>query len=360
MLKVGNVMKMEENYIDKAIEAVRTCLDKVPFVKLGEIVRDPLLFEARPDLIVRVNTSSGEITLVVEIKASGQPRIVRNAIDQLQTMIAGSMRYYGVLAAPYIAEASADLCRRAGIGYIDFSGNCRLSFGQVYIEITGQPNKYAEKRDLRALYSPKASRVLRVLLNQPSKPWKLMELAREADVSLGQVANVKQMLLDREWLKIIPEGLYPFNPQDLLADWAENYSYLKNRVIEFYSLLSVNDLEYKIARACTELKINYAFSGFSAAARLAPMVRYQKASLYIPGDAAVRQLQEKLELREAPTGANLMLMIPYDEGVYYGAKNIADVKIVSPIQAYLDVKSYKGRGEEAAVEILRNVIMPTW
>jgi hypothetical protein len=35
-------------------------------------------------------------------------------------------------------------------------------------------------------------------------------------------------------------------------------------------------------------------------------------------------------------------------------------KIVSLIQIYLDLKSYKGRGEEAAEVLLRDVIKPKW
>lgn len=323
-------------------------------------MQEPFLFEKRPDLMAKVDTSNGEITLIVEIKASGQPRIARDAISQLQNLIVGNNRYYGVFMAPYIAEASANICKKAGIGYVDFSGNCRLLIGQIYIEVMGQPNKYAEKRDLRSLYSPKATRILRVLLNQPRKTWKLQELANKANVSIGQAANVKQMLLDREWLKIAPEGIYPFNPQNLLAEWSENYTFKKNEVIDLYSLLPLNDLEIKIAEICRELNINYAFTGFSAAARLSPMVRYQKAMVYIPDQKALQKLQDKLELKRVPSGANLMMMIPYDEGVYYGGIRKDNIQIVSPIQVYLDLKSYKGRGEEAAKEIYKEVIMLKW
>jgi hypothetical protein len=37
-------------------------------------------------------------------------------------------------------------------------------------------------------------------MNNPGKTWKIQDLANEAGVSLGQVANVKKLLLDREWI----------------------------------------------------------------------------------------------------------------------------------------------------------------
>lgn len=71
-------------------------------------------------------------------------------------------------------------------------------------------------------------------------------------------------------------------------------------------------------------------------------------------------LLEQAGLKEVPSGANVSLMIPYDEGVYYEAREIDALKIVSPIQLYLDLKGYRGRGEEAAEAIWRMVFTELW
>jgi hypothetical protein len=65
-------------------------------------------------------------------------------------------------------------------------------------------------------------------------------------------------------------------------------------------------------------------------------------------------------LKEVESGANLMFLGPYDEGVFYGTQVIDDIRIVSPFQIYLDMKGYRGRGEEAAEVLLRDVIKPKW
>jgi len=66
-------------------------------------------------------------------------------------------------------------------------------------------------------------------------------------------------------------------------------------------------------------------------------------------------------LKEVESGANLSLLVPADEGVLYGAQKAADgAQLVSPLQAYLDLKSYRGRGEEAAQAVFEQVLKPTW
>jgi hypothetical protein len=260
--------------------------------------------------------------------------------------------------APYISPQAAEICLKDGVGYIDYAGNSYLSFGQVYIEQTGRPNPFRTRRDLTSLYSPKASRVLRVLMNNPGKTWRMQDLANEARVSLGQVANVKKLLLDREWITTQQDGFSLIEPWKLLEEWSNGYTYRKNQVRNFYSLKGILEIEADLARVCSEESIEYALTGFSGAARFAPAVRYNRAMAFVynmPEDAV-----SLLNLKEVESGANVMLLRPFDEGVFYGTQVIDDIRIVSPVQIYLDLIGYKGRGGEAAEVLLRDVIKPKW
>ena len=228
----------------------------------------------------------------------------------------------------------------------------------MYIEQTGNQNPFSLKRDLRSLYSPRAERVLRVLLNGPGRAWKTQELSLEAGVSFGQVSNIKKLLSDREWIERSSKGFTLKEPEKLLTEWAENYSYRKNTIREFYTLKSLAEIETEIATVCTENKVKYALAGFSGAARIAPFVKYQRAMAYT--DSSVEKIISLFSLKEVTTGANVLLFTPYDEGVFYGVKEIDNVRTVSPVQLYLDLINMKGRGEEAANEILGKVIKPAW
>jgi len=53
------------------------------------------------------------------------------------------------------------------------------------------------------------------------------------------------------------------------------------------------------------------------------------------------------------TGGNVSIVLPYDEGVFYGVSQVGGVKIVSKVQLYVDLFNYPARGEEAAEMMLR-------
>lgn len=348
----------ENEVLQQGEQAIRNCLDRVPFLKIRDFQVEPDFSGRRPDFVVRVETIGGEYNLVVEAKSSGQPRVARRAIDQLRVYSEGVPNPYPVLLAPYVADATAQLCARDGVGYIDLAGNCRLSFGQVYIEQCGKENPFSEKRELRSLYSPKAERILRVLMTSPRKAWKVQELASEADVSLGLASKVKQILKLREWLAPRSKGVRLLDPEAALTEWAGEYRYSKHRAVDFYSLVSGSELEKQVALAAETSNIRIALTGFSAAVRYAPAVRYRRSMIYCAGEAAA--IAQKLDLKQVSSGANLTLIQPYDEGVFYGVEPRDGLPVVSAIQTYLDLMKQLARGEEAAAALLQETIRPSW
>ena len=303
---------------------------------------------------------SGDRPLMAQIKLNGEPRQAREAINQLYRAREHFPGAYPLFIAPYISPRVAALCEEEGVGYLDLAGNCRLAFDQVYISEGGHPNPYNEKRPLRSLYAPKAERILRVLLTHPAHRWKMQELAQEADVSLGQAAKVKALLADREWIRTEPEGLVLCDPPTLLTEWSENYRYRRNNIREFYSLQSVMEVERALGACAEERKVRYALTGFSGAARIAPFVRYQKATAYVASEEELETLMARLRLKPVSSGANVSLILPYDDGVFYDARVADGLRIVTPLQSYLDVQSLAARGREAAEAVWREALQPQW
>lgn len=347
-------MKISALEMEKtAEEALRACLEEVPFLKIQRILKKGEKDGMQPDLLVEVASPAGHQILFVEVKANGQPRYVRQATNQLYRYRQKFPNAYGVFLAPYISPRSAGICTEEGIGYVDLSGNCRLCFDQVFIKREGQSNPFAQKRDLRSLYSPRATRVLRVLLTHPKRAWKVVELAGEAQVSLGQASNVKRLLEDREWLRVGAEGFTLERPEELLLEWAENYSFRKNPILDCYSLERTAEFEAQLAEYCARNAVRYALTGFSGAVRIAPAVRYQRSFAYLEGN--LEEIARQLRLKEVPGGANVSLLSPYDEGVFYGTREVEGIRVASPIQVYLDLIGFRGRGEEAAQPILERI-----
>jgi hypothetical protein len=71
-------------------------------------------------------------------------------------------------------------------------------------------------------------------------------------------------------------------------------------------------------------------------------------------------LFELLGLKPVTSGANVTLLGPYDEGVFYGSQDREGTQVVSSVQVYLDLKNIRGRGEEAAQALLDQVISKIW
>jgi len=345
----------ELEFIEKLPEIVRECLSDVPWVTVSDIHREP---ETRVDCIADIRVDDHPYRLAFEAKSEGQPRFARDAVNQLLVATAVARDVYPVFVAPYISPAAAKICREKNVGYLDQAGNCRLVFDRIFILREGRANPFKVSRSLKTIYQPVSSRVLRVLLCDPKRNWKLVDLQKEAGVSLGQVYNVKEALLNREWVSEAEEGIRLTAPAQLLDDWAKTYSFRKNEVFDFYSLESVVEVEAKLAEVCRGEQIQYGLTSFSAAARLAPSVRYKRAFAYVSGD--INRVSAMLNLKPVTSGPNVTVLKPYDQGVFYGMKQNEGTNLVSSVQVYLDLKSYHGRGEEAAEEIRKQVLEPSW
>lgn len=333
-------------------------LKEVPAVRVDTSPKKRQLRGSGADLSLGLLAGKEHWEILAETKSSGEPRVIRGTIQQLQAYLSGSPRRYGVVAAAYIGARSQEICKEAGVGYLDLAGNCRLAFGQVFIERRGFPNPKIERRPLRTLFAPKAGRVLRMLLEDPKRSWQVQAVAREAQVSLGLAFKVKQRLLDLEYAQEEEKGMRLTRPEDLLRQWAVTYSYLKSNALDCFASGDPPELERALATHCRENRLTWAFTLFSGAARVAPFARYSRGFAYVAGDPA--KLASELDWKSVPSGANFTFLTPFDEGLLYGAREVNGDMVVSDVQLYLDLAGYKGRGEEAATFILEQRLRPRW
>lgn len=351
---------MREQQLEKQVkERLQRLFEEVPFLRVRRWQREARTLEGkRADLSAEVLAKGEPWRLLVEVKSSGEPRYVRGAVQELRSLLSDKRRAYGIVSAPYISAEAGKICRDEGMGYLDLAGNCGLIFANLFIERQGIPKPPQERRPLRSLYAPKAGRLLRALLEEPRRPWTLQALAEEAGVSLGLAFKVKQRLLDFEFVAEGNEGLALEKPEELLRQWGANYSYAKNDAFECYSQGDPAQLEAALAGYCRKAGARYAFTMFSGAARVAPYARYLKGTTYVTGDPS--EIAKRLEWKQVSSGANFTLLRPYDDGVFYEAREINGDSVVSDVQLYLDLVGSKARGEEAATFLLEQRLRPKW
>ncbi|GAG48719.1 unnamed protein product, partial [marine sediment metagenome] len=191
--------------------------------------------------------------------------------------------------------------------------------------------KPAEKKRQKSLYSPVSTRILRALLQEPKKTWSIKFLSSATQVSLGYTHRVVEKLLDEKIIQRNDNYLLELkDPQRLLNQWREEYSYRQNTIHPFYTFEKSKELFFKkLVNISTSKEIEYALTLHSGASFLAPYVRYTDIHLYI--GSSLEALKETLDLRPVESGANLYLIEPYDRGVFQGVQTVNQLKIVSNI-----------------------------
>jgi len=260
-----------------------------------------------------------------------------------------------VMYAPVVSPRVAEMARAHGISYLDYAGNCRIINPTVglFVYRVGIPNAYGRiKESIADPFSAKSSRIVRLMLHEPTRGWQVSELANhpEVDVSLGLVSKVKKALVHENYTELRDHLLYLKQPAELLRAWERVYPGAGEER-RFYVRGEVSEIEANVAQWCEDSHIDYALARFSAAWQLQPEVRYSVASIYV--DPAVLQaerlasFQETTTARDVESGANLVLLTPYDRGVF-SRRITQPVATTSPLQTYLDLATLKGRGREAA------------
>lgn len=237
---------------------------------------------------------------------------------------------------------------------MDLSGNCRISAPPLFILMDGKPNRFAKYEYDRNYFSRKASVssvLLRTLLRDYRRVWKIQELAEQAGKSLGASANVKSFLVDHGWAEDSKCGFKLCQIEELLRTWAAEYHHKEDRTIRCYSLDSPAEIERAISKWNREHGGSAVLGGFSAAARYAPVVRYNKVCVYVDSQD-VDEFMEDMDLEQVTSGENVAIIIPHDETPCLFTNEIDSCVVTSPVQTVLDLLSGVGRGEEAAAAII--------
>ena len=294
------------------------------------------------------------------IKSVVHPREARQAIWNLKRNPPQDERgvpIYPLLIAPYISDSVAGICQQEGIGWLDLGGNCDLEFGGLWFHVETPKRVHQERRILKSLFTPKASRVLRVLMLGPLRGHKTEDLAESAGVSLALVSKVRKHLIDQALAKAGDDGLRLTEPGALLADWLAADDFEKRVESRDYSLLDYDATEVAglLGEKLDSLSISHAFTQWFAGWLRAPYTLPAMVSVYVedfPDDAFLRS--ELGARRVSRHEGRLRLLKSSDHrGVTIGQQEVKGFKLVSDVQIYMDLAKAGLRGDEQADE-LRN------
>ncbi len=293
---------------------------------------------------------------VLQVRITTEPRFLRSSISYLKKVKEKFPDWNPLIIAPYIGPSARSLCRSEGVSYVDTLGNIGIFLENIFVLKESKESLKTERKELKSLFSLKSTRMIRILLENPSRLWLLKDIASYAQVSLGQAYNVVKKLVDEEYAKKTEKGIKISRPSELMERWGTVYKITDaNKIESFYFSEPVYKRVIKrLAEIAEKEHYSYAFTLFAGASLIIPYVRTPQVHLYFPGNN--EEFVKKAGLKPVTSGGNVHLIFPYDNGIFNPIQKIEGVKVVGNIQLYLDLLNYPARGKEQA-EVLREKII---
>ena len=289
-----------------------------------------------------------------EIHVTCLKRAVPSSVKEVVSQSNGQL--YCIIMAPYISDASAKICETYGVGYCDLSGNCLIQMDSIYISNKGNPNRYPVENHAKTIFKSSAkttSLILRELMKDVSKRWKIKELAEKVGCSIGMVSRVKTYLCEQSWAVMDSSGLHITDAESLMKEWSRAYEIPE--AISCYTIESIPRFEEKCYAAYRNNGVSLCLTGFSGGVRYAPVVRYTKAHVWVDRKD-ITDFLNLTECKKVDSGANVTVYIADSDEVFVDCREINQSRVASPVQVYLDCMQLKGRGEEMAEAVFSKEI----
>jgi hypothetical protein len=317
-----------------------------------ELEREPSKAARRPDAILRITGPDGTMaTFVIEAKRSLTPQSLLQALQQLDSYRgqSDSTTLLPFIAAPYLSARSKELLAERGISYADTTGNLRVvaQSPALFVERLGATkDPWPDDQPLRSLRGRGAGRAVRALVDfRP--PYGVRELASRASVSPATLSRVIDLLArDALLTKDDAGAVIDIEWVGAIRRWSQDYGLRRSNSMTSY--LDPRGLP-ALAEKLSKSKLRYAVTGSLAAQRIAPVAPARMASIYV--DDAPRAA-DRLKLKPAEAGANVVLVEPFDEVVFERTKTRDGLVTVAATQLAADLLTGPGREPSEGEELL--------
>ena len=303
------------------------------------------------DLLAKIASPAGATAvLAIEIKRTLEPRGVLQAIEQLSATTAGALpQAVPIVAASYLSPRVRTLLRDRGVGYIDTTGNVRIeaSTPGLFISADGvDRDPWPRDHKLQSLRGRGAARAVRAIVDT-IPPYGVRELAQSTSVSAPTLSRVLD-LLEREAIVTRVRGaVSAVDWQGAIRRWTEDYDQTESNT-------STMALEPRgltaLKKKLRTTKLRYAATGAFAAQRFDPIAPARQAAIYVT-DAV--EFIDHLNLRETETGANVVILEPFDPVVFDRAVDRDGLRCVAPSQLAADLLTGPGREPSQGEHLLK-------
>lgn len=212
------------------------------------------------------------------------------------------------------------------------------------------------KKEMKAVFSDKASLILRKMLREPQRRWVVRDFTESPKIGIGWVAQILDYLEQLGYVEREKRGPKSYtiltNREKLLEDWLREYSFSLNTISSFYS--PAPNILPRIKAYLKQVKLGdqYALTLSTGANLVAPYVKNPDIYLYLKigeKEKLILDMRQRLDLKELVRGGNVHIVRPYyKESIFFNLQKVKGYNIVSNLQLYLDLYHFKPRGLEHA------------
>jgi hypothetical protein len=319
----------------------------------------PAVGRSRLDALLRISAPDRQTAeVIVETKMAVAPKDVpfvlqqlneyRRAFDRGPEQLTASL-----LVTRFISPRTKELVEAAGASYADATGNVRFQISRpaVFIETQGastNPWRDERQRQTQSLRGRPAARIVRAVADY-RPPLSATDLAERAGTSIGSTYRMLDFL-EREAL-VVREGkglVLNADWEAMVRRWASDYGLLTRNTSRPF--IAARGVEYAFDRMRKDFRSRYAVTGSRAAATIASYAEPRLATIFVD-DAPIAA--EQLGLAPAATGANVLLIEPFDDVVYQRSWSRAGINYAALTQVAADLLTSPGRGPAEGEDLLR-------
>jgi len=338
------------------------------------------------DLRFELKSGSNSVFVLGEVKTHVTPKQLEEVSPWIARLKSLQPETAVAIIAPYMSPQAQEFCIENAIDFIDLAGNLSINVpGKFTLQRLGVPGKSEsdarENTRIQNVYSGKASRVLRVLLQKP-RTWNLTTLGNELttetranpfvsaasdvrrgtfEISLGSISKALSTLGQELWIRRRNSAILIPEPIRLLNQWAEKYKErYRWRLRGSFTCTNPFGAEVRgVAESLNRIAPGqFAFTGVAAASLRASFVDIDKIDLFVNSPETGMRIRE-MSVGQG-VGPSIRVSSPYDFGVFMYARYEGNVPVVSDVQSYLDLFSRGGRDLKQAQYLLENRIQTNW
>jgi hypothetical protein len=353
----------ESEVLDRFRAMARQCSPLIPL----SIVTEPRASAGTiPDATIEFKVDDGpSFRAMVEVVSPASPQNVRMKSIQVLDLIAkmSDPHLVPLIIAPYVGAKQSDALLRAGVSWIDLSGNMIVRVAdRLYIERTGRPNLFPDTAPIKRVFQGTASLVARALLLEPNGFTSLFEIAsfiraRGGSIAVSTVSKVLASL--EEELLISRDGsrVRTADAASLLDRLAERSSSSGNKRTAGTCRFAIGDTDRTLRDFCSALGTAYVFCGFYAA-RLKGLAASDQIVLYVTNMGRVMDTVSRFASHIVPDDQfGQLCVIETRECIpWFNAQIINGFNVVDDMELYIELMNDTPRGPEIA-ETLRSRIL---